>query len=302
MIPRAHLPSPCAQVAEFVGSAGTAMIPFDIPKSARFVLLWLVGGGGGGGGGRTAGTGSTKGGGGGGGGGGLARWLGLASVLPPRIYLTPGVGGAGGTGSGVAGSAGTRSYVSAHHDTSLLNNNSLLISGAANAGGGAAGTTSAGGAAGAAGTVYAGAGLLSGLGLWDATAGGTGGAGSHNAATANLSFATNKPILGGTGGGGYVAAGSARDGGSIVTSSFVLPDLPGGLTGTPPTAGQHGYWADPYPFVYGGTGGGGGNGGGQTGGTGGDGAYGSGGGGGGAGNAGGPGGRGGDGYIAVVCW
>lgn len=117
----------------------------------------------------------------------------------------------------------------------------------------------------------------------------------------DTSIGSTLPILGGAGGGGYTAAGTASAGGKVAFSGY-LPDLPGGTAGGVTAGrGSDGLWLPPY--IFGGTGGGGTNDAVSTGGRGGDGiAPGAGGGGGGAGVTGGAGGNGGPGLVVIVSW
>src|SRR5689334_17659694 len=81
------------------------------PRGVSMVAMLLIGGGGGGGGGFTAASGSAKGGGAGGACSSLAFHIFPAFCLPDILKVSVGLGGVGGSGSGVNGSAGTISYV-----------------------------------------------------------------------------------------------------------------------------------------------------------------------------------------------
>ena len=82
------------------------------PTGANMIYMYAIGGGGGGGGGFTRAAAAAGGGGGGGGAAATASLLIPAIFVPDVLYVQPGIGGLGSTGSGVAGSAGGHSYVS----------------------------------------------------------------------------------------------------------------------------------------------------------------------------------------------
>ena len=131
-------------------TAGSSWHTWRKPRGISFIHILLFGGGGGGGGGFVGAAGAA-GGGGGGGSSAQTNILFPAWAIPDVLYISVGVGGAGSTGSTVAGSNGIVSYISI--DPSTTANNLLAIASAG--GGGGAGTAAAGGALGTAGAASA---------------------------------------------------------------------------------------------------------------------------------------------------
>lgn len=293
------------------GNGVTGWQIWQKPRNARMIFAIVVGGGGGGGGGFTGAAGTARGGGGGGGSGAVSRIIIPAFFLPDTLFVFCGSGGAGSTGSGVAGGAGTRSYISKTTVGGVSGPECLIISGANDAGGGGAGTGAAAGGAGAAGTISTGG--VWGFGVGERIAGQIGALGGAQTGANGPSVTwgnTNLPISGGAGGGGTPIANTDFTGGSI-TGTIQVPTLTGGAAAG--GAGRQGWllgggiadfketlgrqeWAST------GGSGGGTNGAAGVGGPGGQAQYGSGGGGGGAGVTGGTGGKGGDGFVVLVTW
>lgn len=277
---------------------------WEKPRGCSMVFMLAVGSGGGGGGGFTGSSGANRGGGGGGGSGALTKLLVPAFCLPDRLYVQIGLGGLASTGSGVAGSNGASSFISAMvgFATGVASNsiNLFLASGATTpATGGGAGTGAALGGAGAAEapSVVTTNCKLAGTGMFVSQAGGNGGAGgAHTGGVGSAVTAVNFIFCGGAGGGGVTGADTA---GGAITGQGPIPTVPGGAAGTNNGLTGTLLMGSLFPLCgTGGSGGGGSNGG--AGGRGGDGAIGSGGGGGGAGTTGGGGGRGGDGLV-IIC-
>jgi hypothetical protein len=95
------LPSTMLNQQIFNASSSNAWQVWEKPRGCSMVNMFVLGAGAGGGNGANANTG----GGGGGGSGALVRGTFPAVLLPNRIYVRPGLGGA-------ANTAGARSYVS----------------------------------------------------------------------------------------------------------------------------------------------------------------------------------------------
>jgi len=274
------------------------------PKNCTMLYMFTLGGGGGGGGGFSAAAGNTRGGGGGGGSGGIARLFIPALFVPDSLFIKVGNGGAGSTGSGVPGTAGTRSYIFTRRGSSVTAENVMLVSSNGTANGGGAGTGAAAGSAGAsvsATSITQARGTCFGIFLSQAGVAGAAG-GVHTGANG----ADKNPLLsayvgGGCGGGGVGTANTNTAGGSGTGQVDSHPFIQGGFVGTrDPQAGLT-LWPPHYPFCASGGTGGGSNGTG-TGQRGADGGIGCGGGGGGGGVTGGGGGRGGDGIVIIAAW
>lgn len=270
------------------------------PRGCSMGLIICVGGGAGAGGGFGSTAGASRGGGGGGGSSGFSRLLVPLILLPDRLYLCVGPGGAGvASGTGVSGGL---SYVSI---APLLTGNGLsnivLVSGAAGATGGVTATTGTGGAAGAAGTIALAAGMpLCGYGQVLSIAGqvgSTGGTGNANGTA--LALPSNSTLAsGGTGGGGCTTVDN-RGGINTAQTSYIGEHIPSDPVAASPGGSGLQMWR-PF-FSFGGQGGGSSNT--VAGSLGGFGAHGAGGGGGGGGvTTGGKGGDGGGGIIIFVCW
>jgi hypothetical protein len=280
-------------------TAGVGWQTFDIPESVTMLYIFLLAGGGGGGSGF---AGSPNGGGGGGGGSSSQTSVLIpAAMLPSRLFLSIGHGGATAT-------AGITSRVSVFPDTTA--NHTLAL---ANPGsGGTSSTSTTGGALGGAGSIATIATMpLAGLGQFQLLVGQDGATGGGAAGGSVTLPITGLVVTGGAGGGG----GAGNNGGLITVpaGNFVFPPQPGGTGSTninvAPQNGSHGVnFVNGLNYFYGGTGGGAtatGATGGNTRGFGGNGGYGCGGGGGGGGNTGagvGPGGRGGDGLAIIYAW
>jgi hypothetical protein len=216
------------------------------------------------------------------------------------LYLLVPKGGAGGSGSGVSGSAGALAHVAVRPDA--VDFNGIMESGSVAAGGGLFG-----GNGGAASTVWTG-GVLNNLGLVTATAGQAG-------ANSGLSIPgvdiTPLSITCGGPSGGNTSTTTPFVGGGVIGSGF-LNTLPGGSPATGTGTGANGssgfcsgllFKGSKEPLFFTAGSGGGASQGGQ-GGRGGDSSFGCGGAGGGAGLTGTPGagGNGGDGLIIITTW
>ena len=283
---------------------------WEKPKNCKFVNILIIGGGGGGGAGFGAAF-NTATGGGGGGSSAVTKGFFQANLLPDRLYIQVGPGGAGGTNNPiVAATAGSVSYVSIQPNTTA--GNVILASGQLGGGAGGPGTGAAGGTAGATSPPFIQATFyLSTLGIVQSIGGQSGNAGGANTPIAvTIAFTTS----GGAGGGGVTAGGTGANGANVTGAGFV-PTAVGGGTSVVAIGGTGDSGFQPitptfnsfnrYPlFTTGGAGGG------ASilaiGGTGGNGGYGSGGGGGGgsyiSATSGGPGGRGGDGIVIITAW
>ena len=269
------------------------------PPWASMVFMYCLGSGASGAGGNTRAAGAASIGAGGGGGGcsGYTKLEIPAIFLPDQLYISVGVGPAGGAANS-AGIIGMNSYISAIRG-SVTGANLYLSANTNNpAAPAAAGTT---GAAGAAGTIAAITGMqLAYAGKWDATVSIIGGAGSVGAADAAAVTAMSSSCLcGGTGGGGTATGVNVDKQGGAITAAGLVPGIAGGVV----TGGN----GRPGFFNFKGLCGSGGTGGGSNsasgvGGIGGPGGYGCGGGGGGEGVTGGAGGKGGDGLVYIACW
>lgn len=294
MFPLNAIPAPGnSKFQVFYASGGDWQI-WQKPAGCTMIYIFTMAGGGGGG--RPA-NGATTVGGGGGGSSAVSRVLIPAILLPDAFYIQVGVGGAGATTAGSAGSPGTTTYVQTQ--TNILSDSRIVAvspgqGGAASTTGGAGGTAST-----ATLTTYAS------LGLWYTIAGQAGSNGSSvvNVTASNVTpFASGIITTGGTGGGNGFGSG-----GNILAAGF-LQQISGsnGTFGFPGASGfQRGAVIQPglktFPLLFtGGIGGGGHSTG--TAGRGGDGSYGGGGGGGGgcsgAGTSG-NGGNGGDGLVII---
>ena len=305
MIDLSHLPAGAdVQVFRGASTVGGGWLVWNKPRGINTVLMVGIGPGRGGGGGAAAAVGTSKGGGGGGGGGGYSAALFPASALPASLSIQVSDGGKGGAsatdGASVSPNAGVPTQVCTYPVSAAQNRYLFADTGRNGTAGGGAG-----GAAGAGGTVMAATScpLIHLAVWWTASAGCAGTAGTLGTAVTNTAIGTTIPILGGAGGGGYTAAGSAVAGGGFASDvPALVPSTAGGAAGASPGAGDHGLWLPPY--MIGGCGGGATDTAATTGGAGGYGiAPGAGGGGGGAGvAAGGRGGDGGPGLVIIVAW
>jgi hypothetical protein len=311
MLDLLHFPKPQNGYIDYFPGFGatvgaTQWQVWNKPRGISFIKIICIGGGGGGGGGFSSA--GSRGGGGGGGSGTMGTVMLPAVFLPDRLYVSSGLGAAGGPAGGTGGS-GTTSFVSiAPSQTAIYN----LCTGNAG-GGGSTGTAISAGLAGGGGNVPTLTNnLQAGQGNYINIVGQSGSAGgSHLGAQATTIFYPTTGILlsGGSGGGG----GAGFYGGNIQpptqTSTYTFfRAFPGGLAGTEGSLaggdGQSGVNNTQLLLFSGGSGGGSGFDGtaGSVGGRGGDGGIGCGGGGGGAGTTGGRGGDGGPGLVIISCW
>ena len=249
---------------------------YNVPSSATFLYVTLIGGGGDG---RTPTVGAATTGGGGGCSGTITKALLPVYLLPNKLYVRTGRAGDG---------AGAITYLSTENATG----GQTVILSAANGGESTSGTGGVAGSAFAAAT-----GRWSGtLALWVSQAGAAGGPGSTTNGVAVTALET-LPLTGGGGGGGS----SAGTGGNV-TGAGPFPTITGGASGENP--GRAGMMLrQPFGGV-GGSGGGGSSGAGTGANFGGPGAIGCGGGGGGNAASGTPGagGKGGPGYCLIVAF
>lgn len=279
-------------------NATKAVIPYHIPKEARFISIWLRGHGGNGGSGATGSAGTSRRGGGGGGGGATSALICSTRTLPSTIYLM-----LPGAGTGTSVSQATISYI----PTTDAPSSSHFILGATGGGNGTA--TGTAGSGGSATTNPNALGVVS----FSSIAGVNGTASGNAASTTNSSY--SGPFSVAAGGGGSTNASTPFAGGSIVTVALSNLSVPtntvlvaggantgaagaNGFTNTD-NYGMHGPNIQPLYTLPGAGGGAIDNG---TGGAGGSGAPGCGGGGGGAGTTGGAGGLGGPAICMIEWW
>jgi len=290
------------------------------PRGVTMVKMLLIGGGGGGGGGLTGATTTARGGGAGGACSSLSTHIFPAIFLPDVLKVSVGLGGAGGTGSGVAGSAGTISYVATGVGLTAGSTipNILAESGNAGPGGGNAGTGAGNATGGSVPSIATKArqGWAQAYSISTFTVGivgATGGAASGGAGTLISAVWNLIPLSPGSGGGGVNSSGTGFAGGVVsLQAAMDFADgsytpasayLAGGTAGSGAVVGGAGSagvqnWK---PLIM--TGGsGGGSADGQVGGAGGNGGIGCGGGGGGGGTTGGRGGNGGNGLVVIISW
>lgn len=297
-----------------VGGGGTtittaAIVPFAIPKEARFVSIMLIGAGGGGAGGATGATGSSRSGGGGGGPGAMANAIFSARTLPSTIFLILPNGGLGGTANNNATATAIALITANPSSITTVVSNQILHTNFGVAGQ-VAGTGGAAGAASTTANCLLGARALS--INFNANTGTGGAAGSPGASTSVQSLCSAGAA------GGSTSSATPSAGGSVTTTNAVnifysgsasTILVQGGVTATP-LAGAQGIdnILSSVPFgasmnswySLGGAGGASIDSG--TGGNGGNGAIGSGGGGGGAGSTGGNGGDGGPSFCLIEWW
>jgi hypothetical protein len=128
------------------------------PRGTSMTYMIAIGGGGGGGGGHAKNSGTNGGGGGGGACSGMASLIIPSFLLPDRLYVQVGAGGAGGSAgvlggaAATAGGAGTNSYIM-FSPLAFTAADTLLSSNTNAPGGGGGGTAAAVGAAGSAPTI-----------------------------------------------------------------------------------------------------------------------------------------------------
>jgi len=279
------------------------------PRGVTQSYMLAIAGGGGGGGGFTRATANNGGGGGGGACSGISRLIIPSFFLPDVLYLQVGQGGIGASGTGVAGAAGTNSFISLGHSSTAPN--VLLASGVNAPGGGGAGTGAAAGTAGSIPTVAATT-TAHQYGHWFGIVGLIGIAGGFTATTGQVGNPVTAwgaiPLTAGAGGGGIGTSNTEFAGGAVTTTNAVdfgntsfsaAGTIAAGGAGTGGN-GSSGFFSWQPFFMTGGAGGGTNNT--ATAGAGGNGGAGCGGGGGGSGITGGRGGNGGNGVVLIISW
>ena len=291
----------------FSNTDGGSWVVWEKPRGAHMIRITCIAGGGGGGSGFSSNTTTNRGGGGGGGSSTISIVTLPAYVLPDRLYVSSGVGGAGGAanpadGTANLGSDGVRSYVCIAQDTGVIYRVCYTDSGKAGTTPPDAVPTGGTGGSGGTATTTADIPLASyGIRSFINAAGGTGG-GANGAGTGTNYPTTGLLLSGGTGGNGGTAI---TTGNTILAPTqteyniFSSPVSSGG-SGVVGGLGREIY----QPLLSTGATGGMANSGTGAGGDGGPGGFGSGGGGGGAGGAGaaGGGGKGGNGLIIIHSW
>ena len=261
------LATPGADIQYFQGPATTTLLQWQTwkkPRGAKWIHMIGVGGAGGGSTGIN--TGLTSGGGAGGTSGAQSVVMIPAMFVPDVLYIQAGAGGPGGAASGVAGGAGTVTYVCIEPYTTIAPAGTLLLAPAGTANNPATATTGGTGGAAVNATTIASM-CLAGRGFYTLIAAQTGITGGANTA-AGLS--QNNPtiglmVTGGAGGGGCNAATGFAGGtipvitGTLGTDFFPLP-IAGGtaaVTSTPAGAAGAGFASKNFLFNFGGAGGGG---------------------------------------------
>ena len=285
MLDLSHIPNSQQDVQIFHAN-GSAWQTWRKPRKCNYVWIMCIGGAGGGGGGSTWAFDTV--GGVGGGGGAVTRALYNAQILPDRLYVQVGLGGAGGAGAtvgnsnGSTGTAGTRSWVGLQ--PAIISANIVMGSGSSPAAGGI--STSAGGtAAGETVLTQAIANFLT-LSVFSSTAG---------QASPNISLVSDVTPLT-----SQITSAGAPFGAGVAATS-ISPEIKSGYNGI--TAGPGGDGITSWKPFYSLGGSGGGALLGSNGGKGGDGGIGSGGAGGGSATSpsvGGTGGKGGDGLVIII--
>lgn len=290
MLDLSHIPNSQQDIQIFHAN-GSAWQTWQKPRKCNYVYIICIGGGGGGGGGGGLSFDSV--GAIGGGGGGVSRALYNASILPDRLYIQVGLGGAGGIGAtvsggnGTSGSSGTRSWVSLQQQTgAIVAQNIVQGSGTTAAAGGTCNPSGATAAGEVAMAQTSGTFLI--LSNFIATAGQTS---PNPAVNGNVTPLTSQ----------ITSAGAPFGGGISATS--LSPEIPSAFNGI--TAGNGGNGITSWKPFFSTGGAGGGALAGVNGGNGGNGGIGSGGGGGGSANASGSivagnGGKGGDGLVMII--
>jgi hypothetical protein len=242
-----NLPKPQnGYIDYFSGAAATAATSWrtwEKPRGISMIDITCIGAGGGGRSGWSATTGTAAvSGGGGGGSGGFTRLLIPAVFLPDVLYIQVGRGGAGGllttTNSASAGVNGTGSYVSIAPSF-----DPIYLACFANGGSGAAvgSVTNGPGGIGALVATQTSA-PMSGLGIFSALAGQTGGIGYGGG---DLAYPTTSLLLsGGAGGGSATSSPSGGTGFNVTaptqTSFSLIPTITGGAfnSGLPGSPGM----------------------------------------------------------------
>src|SRR6185295_2226212 len=209
---------------------------WEKPRGVSMVAILLIGGGGGGGGGLTGATTTARGGGAGGACSSLAFHIFPAFCLPDILKVSVGAGGAGGSGTGVAGGAGTNSYVATGVGLTAGSTipNILAESGANAAGGGAAGSNSGNATGGTVPTIGTKArqGWAQAYSISQFTVGivgASGGAATGAAGTLINAVWNLVPLSPGTGGGGVNSVGTGFAGG-VITLQGVMDHAEGTFT------------------------------------------------------------------------
>lgn len=237
------------------------------PKGISLVYIIAIGGGSGGGGGASNST--SAGGGGGGGGGAVVFAFGPEQYVPNTLYITPGFGGAGGTGQVNGGAAATNGQLGGN---TYINTVPLATPAVATgyynfisvygSNGGTAGSTTGGAGGGSASNLQAGPDMNSVFmikSIFYSSSGSNGGVtiptdglwinGYDNLNGVSVNY-FNPMNTGGAGGGGAVATGSTScRGGNILLGSGIISALsnwvsgyiPGGASGASGSDGQSGY-------------------------------------------------------------
>jgi hypothetical protein len=271
------------------------------PAGKTFCEIVCVGGGGGGGGGFTRVATNAGAGGSGGGSSSFAKILIPLSLLPDRLFIQVGAGGAGTlSGGGTAGS-GLLSFVCVYPGQDASNR--VIYSGNAAAVGGKTGTLS-GQTGGAGGTVVASNPAFSGPGIFQNYVGQAGAddPGAETFGGGPVIPVTGNMCLGGCSGAGILVNGIGWSGGTYATTAGAL--VSESIPSVPAANGTNDGGSGPMiwrPFIsFGGCGGSSADT--VPGGRGGNGNYGAGGGGGGSGTTGGRGGDGGCGIVIIRCW
>jgi len=277
-----NIPGQQDNIKIFYARGTTDWQTWNKPRNCKFIWIMCIGGGAGGAGAGISISAPA------GGSGGVCRVLYPANVLPDTLFIQPGPGSIGASGSTTAtnnqSNAANRSFVVINPSGSVsATMNTVCISGAAGAG-----TTFSQTAETAATTTQAG--LLS-LGSFTATAGQAG-----DNTISNITPLSSTITCGGAAGGNASAGANVL---SVNLGTYSTPQILGGSTGgTIGGEGSSGVWYWKPMFGLGGSGGGDGS---ITGGKGGNGAYGCGGGGGGkGGTTGGAGGNGGGGLVIIA--
>jgi len=276
------------QDVQIFNANGSAWQTWQKPRKCNYVWIMCIGGAGGGGGGSTYSFDTA--GGVGGGGGAVTRALYNAQILPDRLYVQVGLGGAGGAGAtvgnsnGSTGTAGTRSWVGLQ--PAIVATNMVMGSGTTPAAGGIS-TNVGASAAGETVITQTTATFLT-LSVFSSTAG---------QASPNISLVSDVTPLT-----SQITSAGAPFGAGVAATS-ISPEIKSGFNGI--TAGPGGDGITSWKPFYSLGGAGGGALSGSSGGKGGDGGIGSGGGGGGSATittsqVGGTGGKGGNGLVIII--
>lgn len=308
MLDYLHLPdSTNGNIDYFPGISNTdggSWVVWEKPRGTHMIRITCIAGGGGGGSGYSNNTTGSRGGGGGGGSSAISIVTIPAYALPDRLYVSSGVGGAGGAANPATanlGSDGIRSYVCIAQDIGAIYRVCYADSGKA-------GTTPpdavpTGGSAGNGGTVATIADmLLASHGIRNFIAGQAGTAGGTTVNAISITYPTTGLLLsGGVGGNG----GNAINTGSMNAPTQTVYNIFSQLTTVAGSGNDGQPGREIYqPLLSTGASGGAANSSTGAGGNGGVGGFGSGGGGGGAGgaNAAGGGGKGGNGLVIIHSW